>query len=83
MKIERFLVKIQKELLRKPDIDLKTLKLFTQIFGKCLSNKEYERHWISLNIIEEFTLKQISLDTCVHNAKVEVLEKNLQKVKSE
>ena len=65
MKIERFLNWIQKKLLHYPDIDFRTVKLFTNEFSKCLSDKERNRYWVSIEMITEFTSKQITIDESI------------------
>jgi len=82
MKIEKFLNKIQKDLLHSPDIHLRTVKRFIQYFECCLSKKEMERWKITIQMISEFTLKQISLDTCVNNSIRENLEVDLHNLKN-
>ena len=82
MKIEKFLNKIQKDLLRSPDIHLRTVKRFIQYFDCCLSKKERERWSLTIQMISEFTLKQISLDTCVDKSIYENLEVDLNHLKN-
>ena len=81
MKIQRFLVWIQEQLLNYPDVSLKTVKMFLDKFYGCLSEKEIERNRNNLQIISELTLKQISLDTVVNNIKYKNLEIQLNNLK--
>ena len=81
MKIKRFLIWIQEQLLNYPDISIKTVKMFLDGFYGCLSMREIERNRNNLHIISELTLKQISLDTVVNNVKYENLENQLNNLK--
>jgi len=69
VKIERFLNWIQDNLLNYPDIDFKTVKMFVQKFNECLSIKERERWSLSIQLINEFSSKQISLDESIKRIK--------------
>lgn len=62
MKIEKFLTCIQSEMLNRPEVDFPTLKLFMVKFKKCLSRSEVERWNLTLQMIMEFTSKQLSID---------------------
>ena len=83
MKIEKFLTWIQEKLLNYPDIDFKTVKMFMDKFECLLSTKEQERWNITLQMIKEFSLKQISLDSIVYDIKVEHLSNALDKLKKD
>lgn len=83
MKIQRFLIWIQEQLLNYPDISLKTVKMFLDGFYGCLSAKEIETNRNNLQIISELTLKQISLDTVVNNCKYDNLESQLNNLKKD
>lgn len=83
MKIERFLNWILDKLLNYPDIDFKTVKMFTQKFKSCLSKREYERWSIIVELIEEFSLQQITIDHSVNNIKTDNLEIELNNIKAE
>ena len=80
MKIERFLTWIMKKLLNYPDIDFRTVKLFTNEFSKCLSNKEQNRWWLTLEMINEFTSKQLTIDESINKIKVNNLEADFKKI---
>jgi len=83
MKIEKFLKYIQHTLLNYPDISFLTVKLFIQKFQECLSNKEKIRYMDNCQIISEFSLKQISIDTIVNQSKVENFEITLNNLKND
>jgi len=82
MKIQKFLDWIQQNLLTYPDIDLSTVKRIMDKFGMCLSKSERDRYWLSLEMIKEFTSKQISLTTFSENAKAENLKTELERLKN-
>ena len=81
MKIEKFLIWIQKKMLNYPDISFKTVKIFIDKFQDCLSNVQKERFSLQIQIIKEFSLQQISLDSFVHNEKIKILDMELNKLK--
>jgi len=83
MKIEKFLKYIQHKLLNYPDINFITVKLFIQEFYNCLSEKEQIRYITECQLINEFSLKQISLDTVINKIKVENLEIKLNNLKND
>ena len=80
MKLEKFFKWIQFNLLNYPDISFKTVKMFIDKFYDCLSKKEKERWKLQYQIISEFSLKHISLDTVVQNAIAENLNNKLDKI---
>jgi len=82
MKIEKFLKYIQHTLLNYPDINFITVKLFIQEFYKCLSNKEQIRYKIEYQLISEFLLKQIFIDTIVNNIKTNNLKNEIKNLKN-
>jgi len=57
--------------------------MFIDKFYCCLSKKEAERYYITIQMIKEFTLKQISIDTIVQDIKVDSLELELNKLKND
>ena len=81
MKIEKFLVWITNKMLNYPDISFKTVKIFIDKFQDCLSNVQKERFSLQIQIIKEFSLKQISLDCFVHNEKIKLLDNELNNLK--
>ena len=83
MKIEKFLKYIQHTLLNYPDINFLTVKLFIQKFHECLSEKEQIRYMNNCQLISEFSLKQISIDTFVNTLKVNNLENELNNLKDD
>lgn len=56
--------------------------MFIQEFSNCLSDKERERVSIQLQTIKQFSLKQITIDTCIDNEKINNLEQTLEKLKN-
>lgn len=83
MKIERFLNWILEKLVNYPDIDFKTVKMFVDKFECYLSKTEKARYRITLQLIREFTSKQISLDSFVSQQITENLETQLNNIKNE
>ena len=83
MKIERFLNWIQDKLLNYPDISLCTVKLFIQEFFNCLSEKERERWKINLQMINEFTLIQITIDQFLKETIEDNLDNELNELKKD
>ena len=83
MKIEKFLKYILHTLLNYPDISFLTVKLFIQKFYECLSDKEQIRYIDNCQLISEFSLKQISIDTIVNQSKVENFEITLNNLKND
>lgn len=83
MKIEKFLKYIQQNLLNYPDISFITVKLFIQKFYECLSDKEQIRYMVDCQLISEFSLKQILIDTIVSQSKVENFEITLNNLKND
>jgi len=81
MKIEKFLKWIQFSLMNYPDISIKTVKIFIDEFYKCLSEVEQIRWILQYKIISELSLKQISIDSFIHNSKIDKLENNLNNLK--
>jgi len=82
LKIGKFLDLIQTVLLVNNDTDIKTVKMFIQIFNQCITMKERDRYWIAIQMISEFSLKQISLDNFVNKEKLKILENNLEQIKN-
>jgi len=83
MKFEKFLNWIQDKLLNYPDISLPTVKLFIQEFFNCLSDKEKERCTLQISIINEFTLKQITIDSFVKDVIIDNLDDLLNEIKKD
>jgi len=83
MKLEKFLKWIQFNLLNYPDVSFKTVKMYMDKFENCLSNKERIRWKTQIQIIREFSLIQISLDSFVLENKVENLTNELEKIKND
>lgn len=83
MKIERFLKLFQEKILNYPDISFQTAKIFFDKFVSCLSDKEKERFIITISMISEFSLKQISIDSFIENAKILQLECELTELKKD
>ena len=83
MKIEKFLKIVQQKLLNYPDINFITLKLFIQEFYNCLSEKEQIRYITDCQIINEFSLKQISIDSIINQSKVKNFEIELNNLKDD
>lgn len=83
MRIERFLNWIQNRLLNYPDISFTTVKMFIDKFFDCLSEKEKERWKIHIQMIKEFTSKQITLDTIVLDNKINNLNNELDLLKQD
>lgn len=81
MKIEKFLNWIQDNLLNYPDISFFTVKMFIDKFYDCLSVKEKKRNILHLQMIKEYTLKQISIDSFVKDIVVENLTDQLNNIK--
>ncbi len=82
MKIEKFLTCVQTEILNRPEVDFPTLKLFMNKFSKCLSKRELDRWHLSLQMIMEFTSKQLTIDEISTNiviAELDVKHKELTK----
>lgn len=82
MKIERFLKWIQDQMLNYPDISFKTLKMFMDKFYDCLSTKEKTRWSVEIDMIREFTLKQLTINETVHRIKTKNLEYQLTNIKN-
>lgn len=83
MKIEKFLECVQTKMLNYPDVHFRTLKLFFDNFVKCLSKRERERWMISLQMITEFSSKQISLTEFVNQEITNDLVSEITKLKKE
>ena len=83
MKLEKFIKWIQFNLLNYPDISFKTVKMFMDKFEICLSNKERIRWSTQIQIIREFSLIQISLDTFVKNTITENLMNELNNIQKD
>ena len=81
MKLEKFIKWIQFNLLNYPDISFKTVKMFMDKFEKCLSNRERIRWQTQIQIIREFSLIQITLDTFVKDTIAENLTNELNNLK--
>lgn len=82
MKIDRFLNWIQDQMLNYPDICFKTLKMFMDKFYACLSTKQQKRWSIEIEMIREFTSKQLTIDETVLIIKTKNLEKELNNIKN-
>lgn len=83
MKIEKFLNWIQDKLLNYPDISFFTVKMFIDRFFRCLSKREQERYSLQIQMIREYTLKQISIDSFVKDIVIENLIDDLNNIKKE
>ena len=83
MKLEKFFKWIQFNLVNYPDISFKTVKMFIDKFYDCLSKKEKERWKLQYQIISEFSLKQISLDSFVSKDKIIKLDNELNNLKKD
>lgn len=83
MKIEKFLTCIQTEMLNRPEVDFPTLKLFMVKFKKCLSRNEIERWNITLQMIMEFTSKQLTIDEITNDIITAELDSNLKELTKE
>lgn len=81
MKTEKFLNWILDKLLNYPDVSISTVRMFIDKFNICLSKREKERFSLKIQLIQEFTLQQISLDSFVKDSKIEILESELTKIK--
>lgn len=81
LKIQKFLIWIQDNLLNYPDISVITVKMFIDKFNVCLSIKERENNKLILQIISELSLKQISIDTTINNINYDKLQKEYNKLK--
>lgn len=81
MKIEKFLDWIQKNLLNYPNIDFKTVKMFIDKFYCCLSKREQDRYNISIQMIREYTSKQLNLEGFIEAENIKHLETELFKLK--
>lgn len=81
MKIEKFLNWIQERLLNYPDISFTTVKMFIDKFFNCLSEKERFRYVNSIQMIKEYTSKQISIDTIILDSKIRNLDNELNGLK--
>lgn len=81
MKIEKFLLLIENNLLNYPDIDLNTIKLYMNMFGKCLSKTERMKFTLYLQVINDIVSKQISLTSFVNEHKTKELESELNILK--
>ena len=82
MKIQKFLDWIQQNLLTYPDIHLATVKMIIDKFNCYLSKSEKDRYWLSIQMIREYTNKQISLTNFVNDVKAENLKTELENLKS-
>lgn len=83
MKLQKFLIWIQETLLNYPDISFSTTKIFIQEFYNCLTDKEKERNRLILQIINEMTLKQISLNSAILNSRINNFDNDLNKLKKD
>lgn len=81
MKIQKFFDWILDKLLNYPDISLSTIKMFCDKMYQCLSTKERERWKLKYQMISEFTLKQLSIDSINNTLKINSFEKELNEVK--
>lgn len=81
MKLEKFFDWILDKLLNYPDISLSTVKMFIDKMYRCLSEKERKRWLLKYQMISEFTLKQLSIDSINSTLKINSLEKELNEVK--
>lgn len=83
MKLEKFIKWIQFNLLNYPDISFKTVKMFVDKFEQCLSDRERIRWKTQIQIIREFSLIQITLDTFVKDTITENLINELGIIKKD
>lgn len=83
MKIEKFLTWIQEKMLYYPNIDFATIKMFISQFNKCLSKNERERWSLTIQIINELTSKQLTIDEIIHREKTKQLDNQLIQLKNE
>lgn len=81
MKIEKFLNWILDKMLNYPDISFCTVKIFIDKFNSCLSKRERERWILPIQMIKEFTSKQITIDSFVQDIKIENLSNELNNLK--
>ncbi len=81
MKIEKFLNWILDKMLNYPDVSISTVKMFIDKFHFYLSKKQKEQFSLKIQLIREFTCQQLSLESFVHNSKVEILENELNNLK--
>ena len=81
MKFERFLNWIKDQMLNYPNISFKTVKMFMNEFNNCLSFQEKMRLKLEIQIINEFVLKQLTIDETVNIIKTKNLEHQLIKIK--
>lgn len=81
MKIERFLNWIKDQMLNYPNINFETVKMFMDKFNDCLSIKEYQRWSVEIDMIREFTSKQLNIDETVHIIKTNNLVQELNNLK--
>lgn len=81
MRTEGFLKWILDKMLNYPEIHFKTVKMFIDKFEFYLSDKEKKRFQLTLQLIREFSSKQISLDDFVDKAILHNLTDNLNKIK--
>ena len=68
-------------MLNRPDVKISTIVMFIQEFSNCLSDTERNRVSVQLQIINQLSLKQITIDGFINDIKTEVLEKDLKKIK--
>jgi len=81
MKIQKFLDCVQEKIMYYPDINIKTVKMFMDKFEKYLSKREKERFTLQIQMIREFTSKQITIDSFVLKEKTNQLENKLNELK--
>jgi len=56
--------------------------MFIQEFSNCLSDIERNRVQTQLEIINQFSLKQMTINGFIDNNKIEILENNLKELKT-
>lgn len=83
MKIERFLTWIQEKMLNYPNIDFTTIKMFINEFNKCLSKNERERWSLTIQMINELTSKQLTINEIIYREKTKQLDNQLIELKNE
>lgn len=83
MKIQTFLIWIQDTLFNRPDISIKTIRLFVDSFERHLSNTEQDNIQIQLlfRVIREIGLKQLSIKAMNNRMINEQLENELNNLK--
>jgi len=81
MKFHKFFKEIHRLALYDKSIDNKTLKIFMNTFYSCLSPNEIIFTKLLYDTIDNFTMKQETIDTFIDNIKVKELENTLNELK--